>query len=642
MMMIRLPAFLILVGFILGTCTVVSAQLPSNDRDASITLDPLVVTGEWPPAPLSLTTSNVTVIQGDRIADRQADSVTDLLRQVPGLHVDQPGARGGVSSVYLRGADPSLTMVLIDGIKVNDLTNNRGGSFDFSTLNTGSIERIEVVPGPLSAVYGSDALGGVINIITRRGSTKPNQQIELAGGRFGHFRTRLQAQGQLGDMDYALSAAYLDNGEPVEGSDFRNVTWHANLGLPLSDLMEVRWLARYSRSDSEVFPDASGGPELAVFRDSEEREIEELVLGMTLDHDPLSWWTYELKLGLFHRRKDAVSPGVAPPAPDRPFEAVPGSESDAAFQRFELTWAHTLTPLDGVDVTLGAQAQFEDGSNRGNLAFIGPTDFDFYRETYAPFLHVRLALIKGLRVQGGVRADFVDDFDHEVSPRVGVAYTIAATGTTLRANWGEGFKVPSFYSLSDPVVGNADLVPEISKSVEVGLTQRLWSERITLRLSVFYNEFENLIDFDLMTFGLLNRDDVETKGVEMYLQVQPWPELRFNSHLTYVDSDIKDSPAELRNRPRWRGGFDINWRALPVLSLNLALLAVGDSLDLAVPTGERELDAYARVDVAATWTFKPNWELFLAVDNILDADYEEAIGFPAPGINPRGGVRARF
>lgn len=295
-----------------------------------------------------------------------------------------------------------------------------------------------------------------------------------------------------------------------------------------------------------------------------------------------------------------------------------------------------------MDITIGAQAQFEEGTNQGRLMFIGPTDFDFSRDTYAPFLNVQLTLIPGLRVQGGLRVDFVDDFDREVSPRVGATYTIAATGTTLRANWGEGFKVPSFYSLADPVVGNAELVPETSMSVEVGLIQRLWSDQMTLRLSFFYNEFEDLIDFDPTIFRLVNRDEVDIKGVEMHLQIQPWPELILNSHLTYIDSDVKNSAAELRNRPRWRGGFDIHWRALPTLNLTLALLAVGDSLDFAVPTGERELDAYARVDVAATWTFKPNWEVFVAVDNVLDANYEEAIGFPAPGINPRGGVMARF
>lgn len=633
--------FLLILILLASACTIAFAQFQTTNREFSVALDPIVVTGELPPTPLSSTTSQVTVIHRDGIAARQADSVTDLLRQVAGLHVDQPGARGGVSSVYLRGADPSLTLVLIDGIKVNDLTNNRGGSFDFSTLNTDHIERIEIVPGPLSAVYGSDALSGVINIITRRGEAQGSRQAELAGGRFGHIRTRFQAQGLLGEMDYALSGAYLDNGEPVEGSEFHNTTLHANLGFPIGDTMELRWLGRYARSDSEVFPDASGGPDLAVLRDTEEREIEELVLGLTFDHEALDWWTYQFRFGLSHRQEDSVSPGVAPP-PGNPFGAVPGSTSDATFRRYELTLAHTLSPIKGVDVTVGAQAQFEEGSNRGSLVFIGPTNFDFSRDTYAPFVNVQIALLEGLRVQGGVRVDWVEDFDREVSPRVGAAYTIAATNTTLRVNWGEGFKVPSFFSLADPVVGDRNLKPETSMSVDAGITQRLWDDRVTLRVSYFFTKYDDLIDFDPTIFRLANRDEVDIQGVEMNLHVQPWPALRFSSHLTYADSDIKDSSAELRNRPRWRGGFDINWRALTTLNVNLALLTVGDNLDFAVPTGERELDAYVRVDLAATWTVRPNWELFLAIDNLFDADYEEAIGFPAPGINPRGGVRARF
>ncbi len=634
-------SLLSLLTLIASTGTMVFAQSQHANQEFSVTLDPMVVTGELSPTPLSSTTSQTTVIHRDGIAARQADSVTDLLRQVAGLHIDQPGARGGISSVYLRGADPSLTLVLIDGIKVNDLTNNRGGSFDFSTLNTDHIERIEIVPGPLSAVYGSDALSGVINIITRRGEAQGNRQIELSGGRFGHIRTRLQAQGLLGEMDYALSGAYLDNGEPIGGSEFHHTTLHANLGFPINDRMDMRWLGRYSRSDSTVFPDASGGPDLAMLRDTEAREIEELILGLTFDHDPLDWWTYQFRFGFSHHQEDTLSPGVAPP-PGNPFARVPGSTSDATFRRYELTLSHTLSPIEGVDVTVGAQAQFETGSNRGSLMLIGPTNFDFSRETYAPFLNVQITLLEGLRVQGGLRVDWVESFDREVSPRIGTAYTIAATGTTFRVNWGEGFKVPSFFSLADPVVGDRNLRPESSMSVDAGVTQRLWDDRVTLRVSFFYTQYDDLIDFDPTIFRLANRDDVDIQGVEINLHLQPWPELRFSSHLTYVDTDIKDSAAELRNRPRWRGGFDINWHALPVLNLNLTLLAVGDNLDFAVPTGERDLDAYARVDLAATWTVRPNWELFLAIDNLLDTDYEEAIGFPAPGINPRGGVRARF
>ena len=129
-----------------------------------LALEPVIVTATVAPTPLDQTTAPVTIISREQIAAQQATSVTELLRQVPGVHIDQAGARGGISSVYVRGSDPNFTVVLIDGVKVNDPTNSRGGSFDFSTLSTDNIERIEIVRGPLSAVYGSGALSGVINI----------------------------------------------------------------------------------------------------------------------------------------------------------------------------------------------------------------------------------------------------------------------------------------------------------------------------------------------------------------------------------------------------------------------------------------------------------------------------------------------
>ena len=150
--------------------------------EQAVELEPVVGTATVAPTPLGRTTAPVTVISHEQIAAQQATSVTELLRQVPGVHIDQAGARGGISSVYVRGSDPNFTVVLIDGVKVNDPTNSRGGSFDFSTLSTDNIERIEIVRGPLSAVYGSDALGGVIDIITRRGTEVPNGSVESRQG----------------------------------------------------------------------------------------------------------------------------------------------------------------------------------------------------------------------------------------------------------------------------------------------------------------------------------------------------------------------------------------------------------------------------------------------------------------------------
>ncbi|MDH3599563.1 MAG: TonB-dependent receptor [Candidatus Tectomicrobia bacterium] len=635
-------AYLVLLC-ILGLAPSALSQAQRTTDQAPQELEPMVITATLTPTPLSRTTASVTLISREQIAAQKAESVTDLLRQIPGMHIDQPGARGSISSIYLRGGDPSFTQVLIDGIKVNDPTNNRGGSFDFSTLNTDHIERIEIVRGPLSAVHGSDALSGVINIITREGGETRTADAQVVGGRYGHVRTLGETRGRLGELDYALSGSYLDNGEPIEGSEFINKTFQANIGLPLTDSIELRGVWRYADTHSETFPDASGGPDLAVLREVAERDTQELTLGLTLAHEVFSWWTYDFKFSLYNRQEESISPGVAP-GPGSMF-GFPASESDATFQRYELTLRHQFAAIKGMQFAAGAQAQFEEGDSEGSLAFIGPTDFDVSRDTWAPFFEIQLSLLPGLLVQGGVRVDLPEGFDTEVSPRVGVSYTIAATNTTLRANWGEGFKVPSFFSLSDPTVGNPNLKPETSRSIDAGVTQSLWDNRFTVSATYFYNRFDDLIDFDTATLRLLNRDEVTTQGVELSLRVQPWSVLDFTAHMTYLDTDIEDSSAELRNRPKWRGGFAILWRPLPALDIHVSTLFVGESLDFAIPVepnGERDLDDYSRTDLAVTWTVVPKVQLFVKVDNLFDADYEEAIGFPAPGINPSGGIRARF
>jgi outer membrane cobalamin receptor len=164
-------------------------------------------------------------------------------------------------------------------------------------------------------------------------------------------------------------------------------------------------------------------------------------------------------------------------------------------------------------------------------------------------------------------------------------------------------------------------------------------------VTYFHNKFTDLIDFDeeILPFGqLVNRSKVITKGVEMSLNVDPWPSLNFLAHLTYLYTDIKGTSEDLRNRPKWSGGFSVRWRPLAMLDVLLKALFVGDVLDSSIPTGDVTLDAYARVDLAVNWTVNSTWVVFLAVDNLLNADYEEFVGFPAPSISPRLGVRVRF
>ena len=240
------------------------AELSAQDS-----LPPVIVSASRIPSPPGDTVTSTTVISKAEIEAKQPVSLTELLRNIPGVHVDQNGGRGGVASIYTRGADPNFTLLLVDGIQMNDPLNSRGGSFNLSDLDVAGIERIEIVRGPLASVYGSAAIGGVINIITRRGSSEPQGSVELSGGRFGYGRTALTSSGAKGIFDYAFSTAYLSDGEPVQGSAFRNGSFNGKFSIAPSDRALLQMVSHFADSYSETFPDDSGGPKYAVRRQTD-------------------------------------------------------------------------------------------------------------------------------------------------------------------------------------------------------------------------------------------------------------------------------------------------------------------------------------------------------------------------------------
>lgn len=606
-------------------------------------LDPVVVTGTSLPRTLSQSTASVTVITRDEIEARQADSVSELLQQVPGVYTDQPGSRGGVSSVYIRGGDPNFTLVLIDGVKVNDPTNSRGGSFDFSTLSTDNIERIEIVRDPMSSLYGSDALSGVINIITKKGEGKTTFTPEVSAGRFGQYRVYSGLSGSQGIFNYSLSGSYLDEGEPVKGSKFESPSFISSQGVRLSDDAEITSTFRYSHIESTSFPDDSGGPDFAVIRDVDRRNVDQFLLGVNYSHVPLEWWDYEVKLGFYNNKEKFTSPGVAPGERD-PF-GIPPNDSDTDFKRYDVNLINRFSPAPGIDLVLGFETELEDGTSRGMLFGDFPlsTNFSLNRYILSPYIELNVNPIDNLNIVFGSRLDFPEDFDTDWSPRVGVSYKIRQTGTILRANYGEGFKLPSFFSLSNPLVGNSDLVPETSKSIDVGMRQNIREGLASLTFNAFYNEFRNLIDFDEGPPPLLvNRSEVTVTGFELIAELTPWDILRLNGDLNYADSNIKGTDEELRNRPSWWGGFSVLILPWDKLIFNLDALFVGGVFDSSIPTGDVELDSYALFNTAVTWIPQDKVRVFLAVDNLFNEDYEQFIGFPAPGIAPRGGIKLTF
>jgi outer membrane receptor protein involved in Fe transport len=407
--------------------------------------------------------------------------------------------------------------------------------------------------------------------------------------------------------------------------------------------MEITSTFRYSHIDSTSFPDDSGGPEFAVLRTTDDRNIDQLLLGLGYTHSPALWWEYRIKLSFYNTKENFSSPGVAPGERD-PF-GIPPNEADSDYKNYDANITSTFSPYEGVDIVAGFEAEFQDGSSRGMILgdFPLPADFDLSRYILSPYLEVQFGMVENLYVVLGAREDFPEGFDPAFSPRAGVSYKIAATDTILRGSWGEGFKLPSFFSLANPIVGNPDLVPEESRSLDLGITQNLWDDKLDAQFNVYYNEFKNLIDFEEGPPPILvNRSRVTVKGFEIIGNIRPWEELSLSGSVSYADSNIKGTDEQLRNRPRWWGELSLLYSPSPTVKFSLDAVFTGSVPDSSIPTGDVALDPYDVYNVALTWTPFGRVSMYVAVDNLFNEEYEQFVGFPAPGVSPRAGIRLTF
>ena len=611
-------------------------------EDSIKTLKPVVVTGTSIPEYLERFPGDITIIDKRIIESSHADNISELLRTVPGLYIDQPGARGGTSSVYIRGADPNFTLILLDGIRLNDPNNTRGGSFDLSTISTDSIERIEIVKGPKSAVYGSDALAGVINIITHKGGGDNIKIADVSITTDNGFRILTEARGEKNTLDYSLSASFLNDGEPVEGSKFKSPSFIANFGHT-NDKFRIQSVTRYSYIDSSAFPDDSGGDMFSVIRETEERKSNQFLTGINANYIIDSWWVNNLVLNFTLIDEDIVSPGVAPG--ERDPLGIPANDIDSNYYRLETKYHNIFYFLENYALLLGLDFQYEKGENRG-VIFTDTelrTEFNESRFIFSPLAQFKFNPIRNLFIDIGARLDIPDEFDTEFSPYIGILYRIEKTRTRLIANWGEGFKLPSFFALGNPIVGNPGLNAETSSSYEVKVEQEFPENIFVFSAAYFFSEYKNLIDLDEgPPPSLVNRNAVEINGIELQLRTKQIYNTVITCNLSYIETDIIDSEQQLRNRPKWLANLVLLWMPAKNIELFLNANYVGEFLDSSIPTGDRMLGDYIVVDTSLTVFLRKNIEAYVAINNLFNEEYEQFVGFSAPGIRPTFGLKWKF
>ena len=632
------------------------------------TLETEQVTAHRVPIQLRETTQSVNIIGAKDIVARDAASAIDLLQQVPGVQVDRVGNAGGLSSIYIRGSEANHVLVLIDGVRVSDPTNTRGGGFDFSALDQNSIERIEIIRGAGSALYGADALGGIINVVTKRGKGDGvhGSVSGAAGGQdYRHAAGSLSAGTQT--IQFGIDASALKDGRKSQGGDHDLTSFSGSVAFQPSEKADIRVYARRNDRKSNGFPEFSGGILFAENRTLETRDATENIYGVDATYDPVESIELNLKLGRFTRVEDKHTPQI-PFGPGAP-NFVPETTTHIDLSRDSaLISAGIKLPLNS-NLTVGFEHLREAGENTGTLIIPGflltpplpfdiesPTNFNLTRTTRSPFAELKLKPIDNLVLLVGLRNDSIRDSGSkadvlggspieistkrsQTSPSAGIRFTIAGSQTTLKANYAEGFKPPSFFALGDPNVGDANLKPEKSQTAEIGLEQGFWSGRGLLAFAVFRNRLRDLIDF--VDGRLQNVNDVKSDGFETSLRLQPLTNLSVVLSYTYNDLENADTGSPLKSRPLHRAGLQMNYTINASWQIGVSASYVGKVFDQSIPTGDRMLDPYTLVDLALSYKWKGLTATF-AVDNVLNDKYQHFIGFENPGIRARAGLGYRF
>ncbi len=620
-----------LIGLLIGVAWAQEKVIPLSE---------VVVTATRTKTPRSQLTKAVTVITKEEIEERQLITVEQALREVPSLNVVRQGSIGSQTSVFLRGANSDQTLVLIDGVRVATSTT---GGFNFADLTTDNIERIEVVRGPQSTLYGSDAIGGVINIITRKGEGKPRHNVTVEGGRHATFRTKLSSRGGFEFGDYSVTASYLDTDGFLDHDDYKNTNVSGNFGIELGVDARLSLFSRFIDANKELPPVLGRG-----FDPNQSFDSTFYQLGGVLEQKVLPWLDYSLRMA--GTRTDQKFSN--PPDPRSP-TSFTFSETDA--QVLDFNGQVNVRPLPEVTITVGGEWGRQSADFSSDGAFSGfpfSSEFDEHTTDVAFFGQGELILFEDrLILVGGGRVDDHSDFGTAVTGQFSGAVPIHETGTKIKGSWGTGFHAPDLADLFFPGFENPDLQPEEVESFEVGIEQALWEDRFWLEVIYFDNDFTNLFQFNAATSRVENIAQASAKGVEISATVLPLPGLRVSGSYSRVDTEDEETGQDLLRRPQDTVFGQVTYTFLERATASVSVLYVGERADqdfTTFPSRRVTLDPYTKVDLALSVLLLKDegvlnkLQVKAKIDNLFDEDYEEAFGFPAPGLVYLFGLEATF
>ena len=626
----------------------------------------LLVSGGIEPIPTKEVASSYTIVTAEEIEKFQYQDITDALRSVPGLHIVPSGARGTVTTVFTRGANSNQTLVLLNGMPINDPSFPNGAA-NLAGIPLDNVDRIEVVRGPQSALYGSQAIGGVINIITKKGSAEPLSTLRVEGGTLGTLNTYASTGGSFGKTDYFLSLAREDTdgnditpsrlrdarGEEDDGTETLSAS--GSIGTAFNEYLSGSLFLQYTDAEAETDADGSTAGFVSVYQNFDSIfESERFFAGGDLSGRFLDGrWRPRMSLSYTEQTSDSSDNPDAGGSIYLDRTTNEGRTLKFAFDNaFDLSPVHLLS--FGGSYT---RDEFESSGFRDLGGFVIAQNSDAKTDAFAVYAGDHINVSDRFFATISARYDMPEDMENRFTFTIAPGIYAPETDTRFTVSLGTGFKTPSLYQRygfdvntfggfpSGVYRGNPNLSPEKSRGFEVGIEQG-FGDKALAGATWFETKIEDAISIVFVGANstAINIDELDTEGLEAFIEVNPTDRLtaRLDYTLTILKSD--QFASTMVRRPRHQIGLTASWEVVPgtVLSTNAEWVDVyrdlpRDAFGFYVDPGP-----YTLVNIAGSHRLTDNVKLTARVNNLLDAEYEPANGFMAPGIEALAGVEVTF
>jgi vitamin B12 transporter len=636
----------------------------SLQAQEAIALPQIVVSPTTVPTPLDQIASSVTVITAADLEREQIRTVPDALRTVPGLNVVQTGGAGGQTAVFMRGTNSNHVKVLLDGIDISD-PSTPNGAFDFAHLLTGDVERIEVLRGPQSGLYGSDAIGGVISIITRKGEGPPKATASVEGGSFGSFNQAARLSGAQNNISYSFNilhvrqtdqavtpADILAPGETRNPNSYDNWTYSTKLGVGVTDNVTANFTARYTDARLRLTGDdfVNFFPLMPPEADRQ-TQVNHNFFG----RGEIVWSLFDGRFtNFFGVNYTNLWAWTNNPNADsfNPFGSVPPPTKNVG-EKLKVDWRGEVKVAPGQLLVLGLEDERQWLWTNSTATAKGvQTVTTAETGNKAGFIELQATLAPRLYLVSNIRLDDNDSFGPHTTWRVAPAYIVPGTDTKLKASYGTGFKAPTLSQLfvnspSFGQVANPNLRPEVSAGYDFGFEQPLWNDRLRFGVTYYHNDISDLIvnQFDPVTFTAtyLNIGRATTQGVEAFASATINNQLRLRADYTYTDARDADTGLRLLRRPADKVSVSAFWTPLDRLTVTTTFLYVSSWVDVSrggsVFIPRLDAPSYTTVNLSADYRASKNVTLFGRIDNLFDRKYENPIGFLQPRFGVFAGLR---